>query len=318
MNLDHFSALNRVVVVPRSGYVNRLQAMASAALVANELGAVFEVCWEPQPVAQASAHLIFSTEFVNEHVLSSSKFHSQFGFPCSDVPRYLNISKDVISIAGYERGEQAFMAELKSAMHGPNAPKTLLISAGGNFSLSDPSVAIEQRGNWYRNFHFSQAIEHAADELIVANGLYLGLHLRYTDRAHETPLTREIYSAIRKQVDLTGVTSIFVSSDTPAQRDKWLKKLSESGLKPWAAQPSSHDRANELAGVGAMVDWKVLGSATSSVYFEASSFGHEAAVMAGSTVTSTALSGHPFHKWQSQGRSLASGVLNYPKNHWLR
>ena len=318
MNPQGIQTVERVVVVPRSGYINRLQAMASAALLAQHYEAEFKVCWEPQSIAPAAAEVIFNTSFVDQHLLSTYSFREQFGYECSDVPRYLNCDAHVISLAGYEYGEQFFMPDLQGLIANLKHPLEVVISAGGNFSLSDPDMACEQRGNWYRNFIFSRAVEQAVKEIIHVNGRYIGLHLRYTDRAHETPLTREIDAAIRKQVDLTGVTSVFVSSDTPAQRDKWLKKLSESGLKPWAAQLSSHDRANELAGVGAMVDWKVLGSAVSSVYFEASSFGREAAVMAGSTATSTALAGHPFHKWKSRGSSVASAVLHYPKNHWGR
>ena len=43
----------RVTVVPLSGYVNRLQAIASAALLADDLGAEWRVCWRTDAVAAA-------------------------------------------------------------------------------------------------------------------------------------------------------------------------------------------------------------------------------------------------------------------------
>lgn len=44
--MDHH--LDRIVVVPRNGYVNRLQGWASAAILAAQLDASLHVLWEPE------------------------------------------------------------------------------------------------------------------------------------------------------------------------------------------------------------------------------------------------------------------------------
>lgn len=313
----HSYLITDVVVVPRSGYINRLQAIASSSLVADELGADFHVCWEEQSVAPASAEALFDVNFISEYFISVSDFFLKFGFPCSDVPRYLNYSPGVISLAGYEHGEQYFMSELESSIQKLSYPTTLLFSAGGNFSWSQPEQAVSARGAWYRDLLFADHIEVAASEAVSLHEPYLGLHLRFTDRSHETPLSNEIESAVFKQVEKTGLASIFIASDSLSQRERWVKKLLRAGLNPWFVDPASLDRSSEQAGMAAMIDWNILGNAISSVYFEASSFGHEAAVMAGSTKSSTALPGHPVRRWQSKGRELLGALKDYPRNHWL-
>ena len=310
------AAIKSVVVAPRNGYVNRIQAIASSSLLANELNADFRICWEEQSVAPASASALFDSSFINEYFMSASEFFSEFGFECSEVPRYLNQSNGVITLAGHEHGEQYFMEELKVWIQQLSTPRTLLISAGGNFSWDESERAIAARGAWYRDLVFADHIEIPATNAISIHESYLGVHLRFTDRSHETPLSKEIESAIMKQAEGFGLTSIFIASDSASQRDKWAEKLVKLGLDPWFVDPASLDRNTEQAGIAAMIDWKILGHASSSVYFAASSFGHEAAVMAGSTKTSIALPGHPVRRWQSKGRELASALINYPRNHW--
>ena len=312
----HTHAISAVVVVPRSGYINRLQAIASSSLLAEKLNAEFHICWEEQSVAPASADALFDSRFTAEKFMSPDVFLSRFGFHCSEVPRYLNQSNGVISLAGYEYGEQYFMQELKVLIERLTEPKTLLISAGGNFSWDPPEPAIADRGAWYRGLVLADHIETTSMNAMSLHESYIGLHLRFTDRSHETPLSREVESAIMMQVEEYGLKSIFIASDSASQRDKWVRKLVKAGLDPWFVDPTSLDRKSEQAGIAALIDWKILGHAVTSVYFAASSFGHEASVMAGSTQTSIALPGHPVRRWQSKGQELVSALINYPRNHW--
>ena len=318
MKTDTNPGVSRVIVIPLSGYINRIQSIASASILANSLGAEFLVCWESQNVAPAPAKSILNGSLVKNHLIGKSELSVLMGQEINEIPPYLTKRNNIICLAGLDRGEQVFMPELKSMIHHIDQPTEVVISAGGNFSFHNQETAITQRGEWYRHFNFADPIEKAAKKLIDQQDQFVGLHLRYTDRSHETPLDHKIQAAVMQQVERTGITSVFIASDTRGKKDKWLERLREAGLQPWSAQLESHDRANELAGIGAMVDWKVLGSATTSVYFAASSFGHEAAVMAGSTETSIALSGHPVRRWQYRGREWVRAAIHYPRNHWGR
>lgn len=318
MKLNEARGVSSVIIVPRSGYANRLQAVASAAILARDLDADFRLCWEPQEVAPAPAGMILDHDFLKKVAMSPQEFEEQVGMDYRHIPRYLTSHSTCISLAGYEHGEQHFMQGLQLLINGLQQSKDLVISAGGNFSLTSGARAAEERGNWYRELKFAPGIESVARGLIEGHDSYLGLHLRYTDRAHEAPLDREIKSAVSRQVESTGITSIFVASDTRTRKDKWVELLADMNLRPWTAETVSTQRSSELAGVGAMVDWIVLGHARSSVYFAASSFGHEAAVMAGSTDTSIALPGHAIQRIRSRSKELARSLVNYPRNHWFR
>ncbi len=310
--------VNRVVVVPLSGYINRLQAIASASIIADQCNTELAVCWADVNVTPAPVSEIFSTNFVERNVIDSSDFARLAGFQYNEVPAYLNVRASVVSIAGLDKGEQAFMPQLQSLIEQSQQPLTLVFSAGGNFSFSEPETAISQRGDWYRKFRFSAAIESRVNEFLTNRDPYVGLHLRYTDRSHQTPLERAIDQAISSQVELISTDSVFIASDTEKARDKWFRKLQRAGLKPWTAEVPLDSVLRTQAGVGAMVDWKILGHAQSSVYFAASSFGHEAAVMAGSLETSIALHGHAIQRVRSRSKELAGSLVNYPRNHWFR
>lgn len=305
-----------VIVVPRSGYVNRLQAVASAAILAEELGTDFRMCWEPQAVAPASAAMIFGRDFLDAVAISPHEFQIQVGIDYLDVPRHLTENPRSIFLAGHELGEQHFMHDLSHKIDQLQETKDLIIFAGGHFSL-DPSIAAtDKRGAWYRQLIFSEEITSVSKKLIDEHEPYLGLHLRYTDRSHQTPLDRDIKAAILSQVQSTGITSVFVASDTSQRRDKWFGILSSLSLNPWCAETITINRSQEHAGIGAMVDWVVLGHAQSSVYFAASSFGHEAAVMAKTVGVSSSLSAHMLTRVQSRGKELWRSLVNYPRNHW--
>ena len=318
MSPDSMSLLADVVIVPRSGYTNRLQAIASAALLARAYGAKLHVCWESQPVAPAPPVAIFDSGFVERTFMSPETFLDSFGIESSRVPPYLTVNPGLISLAGLDRGEQLFMPELVAALARLNQPTTVIISAGGNYSVESPGIALDQRGQWYRECAFAEPIMLASQSLIEAESPYIGVHLRYTDRAHETPLARDVLAAVTKQVEITGLTSVFIASDTVQHRDKWVAILAKKGLHPWTAQIATLDRTQQSAGTEAMIDWRILGNAQTSVYFAASSFGQEAAVMAGSTETSIALPGHPLQRLRARASDVMSAAIHYPRNHWFR
>lgn len=308
--------LARVVVLPLSGYINRLQAIASASIVANKCSADFSVCWTDINVSPAPASALFSSEFVAEHVITPEIFRDLSGFQPAEVPAYLKMHGNVITLAGLDEGEQVFMTRLQKLLEQAPQPVTLVFSAGGNFSFSDAQTAIEQRGEWYRSFTFSSAVETRVNEIVAGRNPFVGVHLRYTDRSHETPLARNIYRAISTQVELSATDSVFIASDTRTARDKLFRKLEKAGLKPWTAEVALDGAPKNQAGIDALVDWKVLTQARSSVYFAASSFGHEAAVAAGSLGTSTALAGHVIQRVRSRAKDLTGNLVNYPRNHW--
>jgi hypothetical protein len=290
------SVVDRVIVFPRSGYINRLQATASAALLAEDLGADFLVCWEPQSVAASPADSVFSSSFCSTYVRSAQEVTTQFGIEFDSLQRYLTHDPDKPSIhlAGHDLGEQHFMEQLRNEVSKARAGTTLTITAGGNFFLPETGSPLDQqirdfrirRGDWYRALSLHPDIEVPARDVIDSHPAYLALHLRYTDRSLTAPTDRQIVKALELLSQSSKVSSLFVASDVSDRRDQWITQASTLGFSPWTIDHDPVERSDPRSSYPALIDWRVLGSAQAMVYFAQSSFAQEAAVAAGTHDTS--------------------------------
>ena len=100
------SNLQRVIVVPRNGYINRIQAWASSATLATELGASCSVMWEPETVAAAAASDLFRDDAIASTFITAHELTTLLGQPHDSLPRYLTVMrpKGVVVLAGHDRG----------------------------------------------------------------------------------------------------------------------------------------------------------------------------------------------------------------------
>ncbi len=318
MTIAH--SLDHIVVVPRNGYVNRLQAWASAAILGAELDVPVQVLWEPEMVAPASASLLFSEQVVNRSFVDSDVVSEFAGAPHADLPRYLTVDRDrrLVILAGHDQGEQAFMERLGWALADDCRPRTLLIIAGGKFHLPDAADFTRQREVFYQRLEWHPAIIDRTNSELAAHGAgaYLGLHIRQTDRTREAPSARAIRLVLGTLAEESEVRSLFIAADTEAGRRHWAAIARELGLAPWSASNVALDRQTNSAGQDAMVDWLLLGRALTLVYSASSSFGEEAAVAAGRTGYAIALSAGPALQRIRDLAELAHAARTYPARHW--
>lgn len=307
------SALTDLVVVPRNGYVNRLQAWASSAILARELGAHLAVAWEPEPVAPAEFDDLFRRDPEACSVLTPDTLTARLGGPHSGLPRYLTVDADrrLVILAGHDRGEQAFMGELDAALAHPCAPTTLVMIAGGKFTHGQDADFAAQRRAFYRELPWQTTISTRVADAVKGRPPFLGLHVRGTDRSRTAPTASMIRGAVTDLVESSGIRSVFLAADSAQAREQWSAALRSMGLDPWTMPSVELDRSTRAAGVDALVDWCVLGRSAGLVYSAASSFGEEAAVCAGEpSIGLTAGAG------LQQGRALrdlAASVVTYPK-----
>lgn len=317
-----------MVILPVNGYINRIQAVASAAVLASELGSELIVCWEVEDVAGSPASEVFSPEFCAAWVRDRSAIETQLGISLSSLPRYLHVDPEhrLVSLAGNDRGEQHFMAELAQTIDTHPECDTLVLIAGGNFSLLDradgspvtPQQAIEQRGAWYRACAFNPLIEAAAEQACAQHRPFSALHLRYTDRAHQAPSQQSIRAALQALRQRASSDALFVASDTSASRDRWMQEARAMGFEPWTIEHAPIDRAESTSAHAALIDWRILGSSEATVYFASSSFAHEAAVASGNLVACIALQPDPVNALSAKARELGRALVTYPRRHgWL-
>jgi len=316
-----------VVVVPRNGYINRLQAMASSQLLARFLGASFSVCWLPENAAPAPFGEIFESR--NDlSFMSETDLISDLGISLTDVPLYVNETSlpnggSLATLAGHDRGEQplidAFMQSIERVK-----PEVAVIIAGGRFSLApgsqpvswDNSAFRSERSHWYHELVLNASIEAAVSG--CDKSPFIGLHLRYSDRSHQTPNRREIKRAVLKVSHESGIRRIFVASDSRKELSYWHEELTRLGLQPWSFEPGAELNGAYSSDVHALIDWRILGNAQALVYFAQSSFGYEAAVAAGAFAESTGLEPNAFLSVSVTARHHVRNVLSAPRRRgWL-
>lgn len=275
-------SIERVVIVPRNGYINRLQAWASAAILAAELDAPLEILWEPETIAPAQADDLFDVARIPATFVDESRIASLAGSPHAALPRYLTVdaSKGYIVLAGHDLGEQHFMDDLLLALRSATA-QTLIVIAGGKFHLPITEHFDRQRRVFYRRIPWQHDIAYAAAEAGDAHDPYVGLHIRQTDRSLSAPTRRSITHALDELRQREPVRSLFVCADTEAARQAWVTLARGQGFEPWTTSAITFDRRRVDAGREAMVDWLLLARARASVFSAASSFAQEAAVASG-------------------------------------
>lgn len=275
-----------------SGYINRLQTMASASLLAEDLGASVHYCWVPFPLVPGAPEDILATSFVEKHFIPTRQAESVTGLSLDEVPRYVGVdpARGTAWLRGHDRGEQALLPELMQLLKTQSGVTTLVIVSGGTFALDDQRSADERRRHWYQSLPLSSEIEARVAAARAEHAEpYLGLHLRYTDRSLQAPADSAIASALESVARDSGLRSLFIASDTADATDRWTERATSLGLEPWSIRPEALDRTDPRSSHGALVDWRLLGSAERLVYFEASSFASEAACAAGARDRSLAL-----------------------------
>jgi len=312
-------SLDEIVLVPRNGYVNRLQAWASADILASQLNAPLRVIWEPEDAAPASAELFFESELLRQAFRDRRYLDALVNSPHESLPRYLNldVERRLVVLAGHDQGEQIFMSQLTSILAHPCAPRTLLIIAGGVFHLPGQDDPIHQRYRFYRWIKWRQEIDERVRVATTAHPEYVAVHIRGTDRSREAPPSRALRCGLQRLLDSTGQTRLFIAADTADSRDRWADIAQRMGFAPWWATSVEHDRSRPSAGTDAIVDWRLLGAAESLVYTTTSSFGHEAAVATGHFANCIPLAATPARQRARAGLDLARVAVTYPVRHWL-
>ncbi|CAB4902495.1 MAG: hypothetical protein F2923_02245 [Actinobacteria bacterium] len=321
--------MKRVVVFPVSGYINRLQAVASASLLAQELGWQLFVAWEPQEVAAAPANALFSEEFCHEFVRTEAQIDELFSIRKDSIPRYLttDVPAGRITLAGHDHGEQIFMPELSASLQANSEIHTLAIAAGGHFGLTGSNLSMQQqeaflrpaRGAWYRNLQLNAEIEQRVFNERAARPSYLALHLRYTDRSHQVPSRRSISQALETLAARTKTRSLFIASDSAASRDEWAQRARVLGFEPWSVEHSVWDRSDPRSAHPALIDWRLLCGSEAMVYFSESSFAYEAAVASGGFDESIGLSPHKLSGIRAGAAKLFGAAISYPIRHgWFK
>ena len=317
-----------VVLRPQSGYANRLQAIASAWLLAKRLGSRLVVDWFPDPeVAPVQLEDVLDPRVCELLQDSTVENCDKLTVYSGTLPPYLNFDSrsGVLTLAGLELGEQHFMPEVSRLLKSGGVQE-IVISAGGKFTLKGGAVLSadeervfrQERQQAYEELPLHPEVELQAQTAAQGFPLFHALHLRYSDRALESPWKRQITAALTKLKKRTEATSLFIASDSASAKEEWLRKSRELGWNPWTSDSDEFSREDPRSSRSALLDWRILSKAHSLVFFAASSFAEEAAVAGGSYERSIPLSASRARGAWMQVRKHTSALGTYPRRHrWL-
>lgn len=309
---------SQIIVVPRNGYANRLQAWASASLLGAEWDVPVTLCWEPESIAPASLPDLFDVNQI-PHLMSPEELEGFLGQPHRTLPRYLNQvpERSLITLAGHDRGEQVFMSELSRLVGVNSAQTTIVVIAGGHFGIGSTGEQRAGRRDFYHALAWSKEIESATQRLLNARNPFLGLHIRQTDRSRSAPTVGQIHRAMKELGNTTGVTDVFLAADTADAVCTWQSRLLDWGFRPWHAPTRDYARDSRPASVDALIEWRTLSHAVGLVFSAQSSFGAEAAVAAGEIVTRPLMASSMRQRSRTV-HEILNAAVTYPKRHgWI-
>ena len=314
--------MRRVVIVPRNGYVNRLQALISAQILAGEIDAELELAWLAQPAAPSAVDSVLDVAGFPGR-LAGSDFSLPGGTQFNDVPVGITpIGESSLLVAGGLAGEQVLMPELRRELAGP--AKTLVIVAGGKFWLRGDAVLSStgarefrlERQSAYQRLRLNIFIEEQARKTIAQlPESFIGLHLRFGDRNWQAPSKRRLRKTMH-YLHAHACRDVYVAGDDAQQIREWSTWLKNHEWRVWT---NSNDASSALSPrtPEALVDWRVLGAASRVVYFSESSFGEEAAVASRRYDLSVPLEPSRMRALRLTSLWHARNALTYPSRHWL-
>lgn len=267
---------------------------------------------------------VLDPQFCDRYSKQSPEIVDATGVDPAGIPRYLHSDAEsgVITLAGFDRGEQAFMPRLKQAWATGEFSK-VVISAGGKFTIHGSEHLTEsqqhdfrrRRHQAYTNLPLHPGVEERAQEAMVSHPTFMALHLRYSDRSLESPWRRHIRPALAQLRQSSGETSLFIAADTPSARQDWKERARSMSLQPWSTTPPDVPRSDPRSAWGALVDWRILTRSAGMVYFAASSFAEEAAVASGHFDVSTGLRAGPGRRAFMRVREYAHAAATYRERH---
>lgn len=285
-----------LTVIPKNGLGNRFRGMASGWSLAQGLGRDLEVLWEPFDGSATRPNDLFETP--EQFRFITSEEAAARGIRSKNIPIYLSELPELISLRGYDKGEQPFIREFVGLVKAhPSRPAVIAAgnffhpnagNQGGNSGVLE-TLTRPDRAALLNNLRFKQSIlERAAKVRPVGN--YLGLHLRWTDRRKEAASPKRLLRTAMAISRRNKIKNIFICSDDAAIRSQAVEELEKAGFHVFfnPFPPARRDVEGEKQ---AVVDFINLMHAGILVGSHASTFSTEAA-LGGPPSTSRLLKRH--------------------------
>lgn len=282
----------KIIAIPRNGFGNRMQMLASSYLMATQLNAELFVYWTEQPVFRAPHQEIFE-EIPGVNFLDYSTADSPSTL---ELPTFTNYDRDKnrITLKNLRVGDQAFMPTLRRMLDKFPGVAEIWIESGEKFLLDqrrtfkDSASFRESRMAFYDKVKFNKRIIENSKLLLSQLGNeYCAMHIRDTDRKSETVNNERLIKEIFRNRPNVKVSEkkIFIASDDSIRGTELKDLLIQKDLEVFFDADKVRDRLNPTEVQGSIVDWLALKRAQSVISFGGTTFSYEA-VVAGNSFNS--------------------------------
>ena len=275
----------KIIAIPRNGFGNRMQMLASSHLMAKQLNAELFVHWTEQPVFKASHQVLFDE-------IPGVKFLDKLELGTSDtmeLPRFTNLDRDKkrITLKNLRIGDQSFMPTLRYMLAMNPEASEIWIDSGEKFLLEgkrnfkDSEKFRKSRMEFYDGIKFNGNIIEASSSLMNRLGSeYWAIHIRYNDRRKETIDNRSIIRKVTRSGPITNNLGkkVFIASDDTSRGEDLQNLLEHEGFQVFFDVNKNRNRLNSNEVQEAIVDWLALKKAKSVVSFGGTTFSYEAVV----------------------------------------
>ncbi len=269
-----------LVLIPKNGLGNRLRAIAGGLATARALGRELEVLWEPFDGSATTPEDLFDAPSSFRFITPGDAAHR--GIVSQDIPKYVNSGAKIVSLRGYDRGQQVLLPHFLGLAR--SSPQKEAVIAAGNYFHPDarsdrevPKKTVPERQELSKSLLFNQNVLSRASTTRPP-GDYLAVHLRSSDRRKEVPSPTRLLSRVVSLARKTHLTNIFVCSDTEKTRTTAREFLQNSGLQVFF-EPQTPARRDVEGEINAGADFVNLQHAWILVGSRASTFATEAGIL---------------------------------------
>jgi hypothetical protein len=238
----------KLIVQPVSGLMNRFRTICSSAILAEYTNRELLVNWKPENCCN-----ILLSDIVEDGFF-------KLGY---DVNRY-----ECYYHSGYEKlSEQPFIDSMIETKE-----EILYLLSGGNFKPNEMSLSEynNKKSLFYNNIPFNSRIKNEANNFILKNGSYEGIHLRFTDRSQWAPSLDYIENIIN-----SNDSKFYICSDN---RDILNSIKLKFGDKILTYDVTNVDRNTKEGNIQSMIEWLILSNSSKIYYALGSSYSYEACI----------------------------------------
>jgi hypothetical protein len=240
--------LNKLIVEPVNGLMNRFRCIASAKILAEYTNRELLINWKPEYICNVSLTDIVEDGFFNK------------GYDVNRNECYYHSGPEKLS-------EQPFVNDMINT-----EKETLYLLAGGNFIPTGMSTSEfnNKKRNFYKSIPFVDRIKNESNDFISKYKNYISIHLRYTDRKQWSPNIEYIEDIINNNEG-----NIFICSDDRGVIN-YLK--SKFGQRILSYNITNLNRGSVDGSQQSMIEWLILANSEKIYYSLCSSYSYEACI----------------------------------------